>query len=32
MANYLDYVRASGKYSSKYVPVGVDGLEISVEL
>jgi predicted O-methyltransferase YrrM len=29
MANYLDYVRASGKYSSKYVPVGVDGLEIT---
>jgi predicted O-methyltransferase YrrM len=32
MANYLDYVRASGKYSSKYVPVGVDGLEITVKL
>jgi len=32
MANYLDYVRASGKYSSKYVPVGVDGLEVTVKL
>lgn len=32
MANYLDYVRTSGKYSSKYVPVGVDGLEITVKL
>jgi hypothetical protein len=25
-------VRASGNYSSKYVQVGVDGLEISVKL
>jgi len=32
MANYLDYVRTSGKYSSKYVQVGVDGLEITVKL
>jgi len=32
MANYLDYVRASGKYGSKYVPVGVDGLEVTVKL
>jgi predicted O-methyltransferase YrrM len=32
MRNYLDYVRASGNYSSKYVQVGVDGLEISVKL
>ena len=31
MKNYLDYVRHSGKYSSKYVPVGVDGIEISVK-
>lgn len=31
MRNYLDYVRTSGKYRSKYVPVGVDGLEISVK-
>jgi predicted O-methyltransferase YrrM len=32
MADYLDYVRTSGKYSSRYVPVGVDGLEITVKL
>ena len=32
MADYLDYVRASGKYSSKYAPVGVYGLEITVIL
>ena len=32
MKDYLEYVRASGKYRSKYVPVGVDGLEISVKL
>jgi predicted O-methyltransferase YrrM len=32
MTDYLDYVRTSGKYSSKYVPVGVDGLEITVKL
>ena len=32
MANYLDYVRTSGKYSSKYVPVGVDALEVTVKL
>lgn len=31
MQNYLDYVRNSGKYSSRYVQVGVDGLEISVK-
>jgi predicted O-methyltransferase YrrM len=31
MKDYLDYVRTSGKYSSKYVAVGVDGLEISVK-
>ena len=31
MKDYLDYVRNSGKYSSKYVPVGVDGIEISVK-
>jgi len=31
MKDYLDYVRTSGKYSSKYVPVGVDGIEISVK-
>ena len=32
MTDYLDYVRTSGKYSSRYVPVGVDGLEITVKL
>ncbi len=32
MKNYLEYVRASGKYSSRYVPVDVDGLEISIKL
>jgi predicted O-methyltransferase YrrM len=32
MTAYLDYVRTSGKYRSKYVPVGVDGLEITVKL
>jgi len=32
MKDYLDYVRTSGKYGSKYVPVGVDGLEISTKL
>jgi predicted O-methyltransferase YrrM len=32
MRDYLEHVRTSGKYSSKYVQVGVDGLEISVKL
>jgi predicted O-methyltransferase YrrM len=32
MRDYLDYVRSSGKYKSKYVPVGEDGLEVSVKL
>lgn len=32
MKDYLDYVRSSGKYSSRYVPVGEDGLEVSVKL
>jgi len=30
MKEYLNYVRSSGKYSSRYVPVGEDGLEISI--
>jgi predicted O-methyltransferase YrrM len=30
MRDYLDYLRTSPKYSSKYVQVGEDGLEISV--
>jgi predicted O-methyltransferase YrrM len=32
MKNYLKYVRGSGKYSSKYIGVGEDGLEVSVKL
>jgi caffeoyl-CoA O-methyltransferase len=32
MKDYLDYVRFSRKYSSKYMPVGEDGLEVSVKL
>jgi predicted O-methyltransferase YrrM len=32
MAEYLAYVSNAGKYSSKYVQVGDDGLEISVKL
>lgn len=32
MRGYLDYVRFSGKYRSRYVPVGADGLEVSVKL
>ncbi len=31
MQDYLNYVRKSGKYRSKYVQVGKDGLEISVK-
>jgi predicted O-methyltransferase YrrM len=32
MSDYLDYVRNSGKYESRYVQVGDDGVEISVKL
>ena len=32
MQDYLDYVRNSGKYKSKYVQVGEDGVEISFKL
>jgi predicted O-methyltransferase YrrM len=32
MKDYVDYVRSSGRYSSEYVPVGEDGLEVSVKL
>jgi predicted O-methyltransferase YrrM len=32
MGDYLDYVRSSGKYSTEYVPIGEDGLEVSVKL
>jgi caffeoyl-CoA O-methyltransferase len=32
MKDYLDYVRSSGKYSSRYIAVEEDGVEISVRL
>jgi len=32
MKEYLDYARSSGKYASKYMPFGEDGVEISVRL
>jgi predicted O-methyltransferase YrrM len=32
MKDYLDYVRSSGKYNSRYVPVDEDGLEVSIKL
>lgn len=32
MEDYLNYVRTSGKYKSKYFSVGQDGLEISVKI
>jgi predicted O-methyltransferase YrrM len=32
MSDYLDYVRSSGNYRSRYVQVGDDGVEISVKL
>ncbi len=32
MSDYLDYVRKSGKYKSRYIQVGEDGVEISVKL
>jgi predicted O-methyltransferase YrrM len=32
MKDYLDYMRTSGKYKSRYIQVGGDGLEISVKL
>jgi len=32
MKDYLNHVRSSGKYSSKYVSVDEDGLEISIKL
>ncbi|MEM1582357.1 MAG: class I SAM-dependent methyltransferase [Candidatus Bathyarchaeia archaeon] len=30
--DYLDYVRYSGKYASKYVPASAGGVEVSVKL
>jgi predicted O-methyltransferase YrrM len=32
MSDYLQYVRRSGKYDSRYIQVGDDGVEISVKL
>jgi caffeoyl-CoA O-methyltransferase len=32
MADYLHYMRHSGKYESRYIQVGDDGVEISVKL
>ena len=32
MRDYLNYVRRSKKYESRYVAVGEDGLEISVRM
>jgi len=32
MKEYLDYVRSSGKYTSKYMPFGEDGVEVSTRL
>ncbi|MFH2109825.1 MAG: O-methyltransferase [Candidatus Bathyarchaeota archaeon] len=31
MREYLEYVRGSGRYSSEYIPVGWDGVEVSVK-
>jgi predicted O-methyltransferase YrrM len=32
MSDYLDYIRNSGSYRSRYVQVGDDGMEISVRI
>ena len=32
MADYLEYVRNSGNYNSRYIQVGGDGVEISIKL
>ena len=32
MGDYLEYVRKSGKYNSRYIQVGGDGVEISIKL
>lgn len=32
MKDFLDYVRSSGKYRSRYFPFGGDGVEVSVKL
>jgi len=30
--DYLDYVRSSGRYESRFIPVGRDGMEVSIKL
>jgi hypothetical protein len=32
MKGYLEYVRDSGKYESRFIRVGRDGLEVSTKL
>jgi hypothetical protein len=32
MGEYLDYVRNSGRYRSRYIQVEEDGIEISIKL
>ncbi len=32
MRRYLEYVRKSGKYKSRFIPVGWDGIEVSIKL
>jgi len=32
MRNYLDYVRNSGRYESRFIQLGKDGLEVSIKL
>jgi len=32
MRDFLDYVRNSGKYSSRYIDAGRDGVEVSIKL
>ena len=32
MRDFLDYIRNSGKYSSKYIDAGHDGVEVSIKL
>ena len=32
MRNYLDYVRNSGRYESRFIQLGEDGLEVSIKL
>ena len=30
--DYLDHVRSSGRYESRFIPVGRDGMEVSIKL